>query len=410
MTGSNPSDGSSAGALSQGEFVVLMALLISLVALSIDAMLPALSEIGRDLGVAHVNDSQLVVTFLFVGLMVGQLVYGPLSDSIGRKRAIYAGLALYMSGCVLSTMAWNFEVMLAGRVLQGLGAAASRIVTIALVRDQYSGRAMARIMSLVMSIFIIVPALAPLLGQAILLVGSWRAIFGLLLTLSATGFVWFALRQPETLPPAKRKAFSLAAILRSVQEILRNRQSLGYMVCAGLVFGAFIGYLSSVAQIMQVQYALGTQFPFYFGSLALGIGAAGYTNSRLVMRFGMRRLTTIGLSVMGAASVIFFCVSFWQAGHPPLWSLMTWGMVNFFCFGMLMGNFNAMAMEPLGHIAGVGAGVVTSFTTISGVVLGTTIGQAYDGTVLPLIGGFALFGSTSLAVKLWVDSGLARDS
>lgn len=410
MSNGNSAGVRSGGALSQGEFVVMLALLISLVALSIDAMLPALSEIGRDLGVAQANDSQLVVTFLFVGLMIGQLIYGPLSDSIGRKRAIYAGLALYMSGCVLSTMAWNFEVMLAGRVLQGLGAAASRIVTIALVRDQYSGRAMARIMSLVMSVFIIVPALAPLLGQAILLVASWRAIFGMLLTLSAIGFVWFALRQPETLAPENRKPFSLAVILRSVLEILRNRQSLGYMVSAGLVFGAFIGYLSSAAQVMQVQYGLGIRFPFYFGALALGIGAAAFTNSRLVMRFGMRRLTTIALTVMGSASITFFCVSFWQAGHPPLWSLMTWGMVNFFCFGMLMGNFNAMAMEPLGHIAGVGAGVVTSFTTISGVVLGTVIGQSYDGTVLPLIGGFALFSSMSLAVKLWVDSGLTRET
>ncbi len=410
MTGANNPETPPGDRLSQREFVVLMALLISLVALSIDAMLPALSAIGSDLGVKEANDSQLVVTFLFSGLLVGQLIYGPLSDSIGRKPAIYAGLSLYLAGCVLSTFAWSFEVMLAGRVLQGLGAAASRIVTIALVRDQYSGRAMAQIMSLVTSVFIVVPALAPMLGQAILLFASWRAIFGVLLALATIALVWFAIRQPETLTHDRRKPFSLIGIFRGVAEILRNRQSFGYTVSAGFVFGAFIGYLSSASQVLQQQYGLGVKFPFYFGALALCIGLASFANSRLVVRFGMRRITTIALSVMAVSSIAFTGIAFWQAGHPPLWSLMAWGMVTFGCFGMLMGNFNALAMEPLGHIAGIGAGVVTSLTTVLGVVLGTVIGQAYDGTVLPLVGGFALFGSLSLFIKLWVESGLARDS
>jgi DHA1 family bicyclomycin/chloramphenicol resistance-like MFS transporter len=407
--GNSPATGSERS-LPLPEFIVLMATLISLVALSIDAMLPALGQIGRDLGVTDANDSQLVVTFLFMGLMVGQLIYGPLSDSIGRKPAIYAGLTLYMAGCVLSTLAWNFEAMLAGRLLQGLGVAAARIVTIALVRDQHSGRGMARIMSLVTSVFIVVPALAPILGQGILLAASWRAIFGMLLTLSGIGFVWLALRQPETLPPEHRKEFSLIVILHGIVEIVRSRQAFGYTVAAGLVFGAFVGYLSSATQVLQQQYALGVRFPFYFGSLALGIGAASYVNSRLVMRFGMRRLTTIALLVMALASIVFFAISVWQSGHPPLWWLMGWGMVTFVCLGMLFGNFNALAMEPLGHIAGIGAGVVSSFSTVGGVILGTTIGQSYDGTVLPLIGGFALLGSLSLVVKLWVEAGLAREA
>ena len=410
MTSDNSVETPPEGRLSRNEFVVLMALLISMVALSIDAMLPALAAIGSDLGVAEPNDSQLVVTFLFTGLLFGQLIYGPLSDSLGRKPAIYAGLTLFLAGCVLSTFAWSFEVMLAGRVLQGLGAAASRIVTIALIRDQYSGRAMAQIMSLVQSVFIIVPALAPLLGQGILLVASWRAIFGVLLTLASIAFVWFAWRQPETLAPERRKPFSIVVICRGVVEILRNRQSFGYTISAGLVMGAFIGYLSSASQVLQQQYALGVHFPFYFGSLALCIGMASFANSRLVIRLGMRRITSFALAMMAGSSIIFFCVAFWQAGHPPLWSLMLWGMCTFGSFGMLMGNFNALAMEPLGHIAGIGAGVVTSLTTICGVLLGTIIGQSYDGTVLPLIGGFALFGSLSLAIKLWVESGLARGS
>jgi DHA1 family bicyclomycin/chloramphenicol resistance-like MFS transporter len=390
-----------------GEFVVRMALLISLVALSIDAMLPALSEIGGELGVRRSNDSQLVVSGLFLGLAVGQLIYGPLSDSIGRKPAIYGGLVLFIIGCVLSIASWNFSVMLAGRFLQGLGAAGPRIVTIALVRDRYEGRAMARIMSLVMAVFVIVPAIAPALGQVVLLFAHWRMIFVMLLLLAVVAFVWFGLRQQETLAARLRRPLSPRAIAKGVRETLADRCALGYAVAARLIFGAFIGYLNSARQIFQELFALGEQFPFYFAALALAIGGASYLNARLVIRHGMRRLSWRALQVLSGLSVVYFGVAYALAGQPPLWTLMVWGMAAFFCMGILFGNFNAMAMESLGHIAGVAAAVVGSLTTAISLVLGTWIGQIYDGTVLPLVGGFALLGIAALSVMLRTERGRA---
>lgn len=388
-----------------GEFVVLMALLISLVALSIDAMLPALSEIGGELGVQRSNDSQLVVSGLLLGLAAGQLIYGPLSDSVGRKPAIYGGLVLFVIGCVLSIASWNFSAMLAGRFLQGLGAAGPRIVTIALVRDQYEGRAMARIMSLVMAVFIIVPAIAPALGQGVLLFAHWRMIFVILLLLALVAFIWFGLRQKETLAASLRRPLSLRGIAKGVLETLAERCALGYTLAAGLIFGAFVGYLNSAQQIFQELFALGEQFPLYFGALALAIGGASYLNARLVMRHGMRPLSWRALQVLSGLSLVYFGVAYVAAGQPPLWTLMVWGITAFFCMGILFGNFNAMAMESMGHIAGVAAAVVGSLTTVISLILGTWIGQIYDGTVLPLVGGFTVLGVGALLVMHWTERG-----
>ena len=393
------------GAPPLGEFVALMALMISLVALSIDAMLPALPAIGGDLGVAHENDAQMVVSALFLGLAVGQLVWGPVSDSVGRKPAIYAGVALFIVGCLISILAAGFPAMLTGRVLQGLGAAGPRIVIIALVRDQYEGRAMARIMSLVMAVFILIPALAPALGQGILMIAHWRAIFGLLLGLALIALAWFAVRQPETLPAARRKPFAFGRIAEALGETCANRVALGYTVAAGLIFGAFVGYLSSAQQIFQQQYGVGAQFPLYFAVLALAIGCASYLNARLVMRHGMRRLSLWALRALSLSSAGFFALAWAAGGGPPLWALMTYLMAAFFCIGILFGNFNALAMEPLGHIAGVAAAVIGSLTTFLSMLSGLWIGRAFDGTVLPLVGGFAILGIASLGVMGWTEKG-----
>jgi DHA1 family bicyclomycin/chloramphenicol resistance-like MFS transporter len=388
-----------------GEFVTLMALLISLVALSIDAMLPALPEIGRDLGVERGNDNQLIISVLFLGLAAGQLIYGPLSDSTGRKPAIYLGLVLFILGCLLSIFATSFTVMLAGRFLQGIGAGGPRIVIVALVRDCYEGRAMARIMSFVMAVFILVPALAPALGQIILIVAHWRAIFVSFLVLAVTAFAWFALRQPETLTEDRRKPFSPRGIGLAVVETCKNRIAFGYTVAAGLIFGAFIGYLASAQQIFQELYGLGRLFPVYFAVLALSIGSASYVNARLVMRFGMRFLSDRALLVLCGFSAVSFLAAFALSGQPPLWALMAYLMIAFFCIGILFGNFNSLAMQSVGHIAGVAAAVVGSLTTFISLALGTTIGQAYNGTVLPLVGGFALLGLGSLGVMRWAEAG-----
>ena len=388
--------------LRTGEFVTLMALMSSLIALSIDAMLPALPEIATDLGVQQGNRVTLIVTALFLGLAFGQALYGPLSDSFGRKPAIYLGFALFAAGTLLAITATDFDVMLLGRVLQGIGAAGPRIISIALVRDMYEGRAMARIMSLIMSVFILVPVLAPALGQAILLVAHWRMIFGLLFALAFIGAVWVGVRQPETLPPSKRQPFKLRRIGHAVLEVCTNRISFGYSLAAGCIFGAFIGYLSSAQPILQVQYGLGTLFPAYFALLAFSIGLASLVNSKLVMKYGMQRLSSWALWAVSILSVAFFAVAYAFDGHPPLWALMANMVVSFFCIGMLFGNFNALAMEPLGHIAGIGAAVVGSLMTFISLSLGTLIGQNYDGTVLPMVGGFAVYGIASLLITRWV--------
>ena len=379
--------------------------MISLVALSIDAMLPALQEIGGDLGLHRGNDAQLVVSALFLGLAVGTMIYGPISDSTGRKPAIYAGFALFILGCLLSVAATSFPVMLAGRFLQGIGAAGPRIVAIALVRDRHQGRAMARIMSMVMAVFILVPVLAPAVGQGILMVAHWRAIFAVLLALALIALVWFALRQPETLTPDRRTPFSVLQIGRAIRETCADRAAFGYTIAAGLVFGAFVGYLNSAQQIFQVQYELGAWFPLYFAVLALSIGGASWVNSRLVMRFGMCRLSGLAVTALSGVSLVFLAIAWTAAGHPPLWALMAYLMVAFFCIGILFGNFNALAMDPLGHIAGVAASVIGSLTTLISLALGTAIGQGYDGTVLPLVGGFAALGIASYTVMRWVERG-----
>lgn len=387
-----------------GEFVALMALMISLVALSIDALLPALPAIGNTLGVQRENDNQLIISVLFLGMAIGQMIYGPLSDSTGRKPAIYVGFGLFILGCLLALFASSFPMMLAGRVLQGVGAAGPRIVTVALVRDQYEGRAMARVMSFVMAVFILVPVVAPLFGQMMLLVAHWRAIFGAYLVLALIASSWFALRQPETLAPNRRTPFSLKRIALAMGEVFGNRLALGYTLAAGLIFGAFVGYLNSAQQLFQEQYGLGRLFPFYFATLALSIGSASFLNARLVMRYGMRLLSFSALVTLSGLSLLFWAIAYSLAGQPPLWALMIYFLMSFFCIGILFGNLNALAMEPLGHIAGVGAAVVGSLSTFISLLLGTLIGQSYNGTILPLVGGFALLSAASVVMMRWAES------
>jgi len=380
-------------------------MMTALTALSIDAMLPALSEIGLELGVTRANDSQLVISLLFLGIAAGQMFYGPLSDSIGRKPTIYIGFGLFGIGCLLSMLTTSFQLMLVGRVLQGLGVAAPRVVVLALVRDRYGGRTMAQVMSFVMAVFILVPVIAPSFGQVVLLVAHWRMIFAIYLLLVVVIGIWLAWRQPETLPPDRRIPFSLVRIGRAIREVFSHRPAFGYTVAIGLVSGAFIGYLNSAQQLFQVQYGLGQLFSLYFALLALSLGSASMTNARLVMRFGMRALSFRAMQSIGVLSVIFLAVAALTAGQPPLWSLTLYLLLTFFGVGLLFGNLNALAMEPLGHIAGVGAAVVGSLSTFISLLLGTFIGQSYNGTVFPLVGGFALLSITAIGVTRWIEAG-----
>ena len=392
-------------ALRAGEFVSLAGLLMALGALGIDGMLPALPAIERDLGVLRPNDVQYVVTALLLGLGLGQIVIGPLSDRIGRKPAMYASLIVFMAGCLVSVFAATFRLMITGRLLQGMGVAGPRVVTIALIRDQYEGREMARLMSFVMAVFILVPTIAPAVGQGILLLGGWRAIFAAFAATGATALLWFGLRQPETLSPAHRRPFSPRTVGRGLLEILGIRSTVGYTLARAGTFAPLIAYISSAPQIFQEAYRTGALFPLWFGILALAIGCASVVNARLVMRVGMRRLAKTAAVSIALASALIWAPALVFGGLPPFWLFMAYLFVVFGCSGVLFGNLGALAMEPLGHLAGVGAAFVGSLSIFVAVPLGTLVGQSYDGTMYAQIAAFGVFGAATFAAIRWAEEG-----
>ncbi len=394
--------------LSLVEFVPLMALATAIDALSIDAMLPALPDIGRDLGVTETTSLQLVIQLMFAGFAVGQLIGGPIADSFGRKAAFYLGLSVYLSGTLLAMLAPSYPLFLTGRVLQGLGASIPLIVLAALVRDQYEGAPMARIMSLIGGVFITVPILAPLLGQGILLIGHWRLIFVMFLVLAVLVTIWFGIRQPETLPREKRTPLRLSNYLGAFGEALTHRVATSFMVAEGFVFGAFLPYLASAQHIFQDIYGQGAAFVFFFSSNAAALGVAFFANSALVMRFGMQRLTggaMLGVVVL-AIGMLVLCLAL--GGQPPLALFSAYLMATFLGVGFVFGNLNALAMEPLGHIAGVGAAVLGTVSTVIGIAVGMLIGQAIEGTVLPLVIGFGACFAIAFLIMLWAERGRER--
>jgi MFS transporter, DHA1 family, multidrug resistance protein len=386
------------------EFVLIISLMMALTALSIDAMMPALPQIASELSVQSANDRQLIISIFFLGMALGQLFFGPLSDKTGRKPTVYIGYAVYIAGSLLSIFALSFPMMLAGRLLQGIGISAPRAVTMALVRDLYAGRMMARVMSFVMTVFILAPMLAPSLGQLIMGFSSWRGIFVGFVVIALVTLIWFATRMPETLAPERRAPFTLRRMVEATTVIIKNRTAFGYTVSAGLVGGAFLGYLNSAQQIFQEQYALGTFFPIVFGIISLAIGLASFLNARLVMRFGMRYLVQWPLRVILGLAIVALAVFQLTAGQPPLWLMMAYLMLTFFFIGILFGNQNALAMEPLGHMAGIGSAVVGSLATLIQMPLGTIIGQNYNGTVFPLVIGIAVLTGLSIFVVRWAES------
>ena len=387
--------------LSYTEFVTLLAFMVSIVAMATDVMLPALQEMGNDLGVTDPNDAQLVVTSLFVGFAVGQFLAGPLSDRYGRRPIIIGGYVVFVVGCGLSLIADSLDVMLAGRVLQGVGAAAPRVVSISLIRDGYEGRAMAKVMSVIMSVFILVPALAPSIGQGVMVFGGWPATFVLLLLMAVTACLWFGLRQPETLAPENQRPLTLSVLASGCAEAMRNPVVIGFTAATGCVFGAFLSYLSSAQQIFEQTFGVGDDFPLYFAAAALSIGAASVLNSLLVMRYGMRLLSTLALSGLVTLSAMFLILLLVTNQTPVVWQFMAWIMPSFFCVGLLFGNLNALAMEPLGHMAGLGSALVGSVSTVMSIPAGWLIGNLYDGTVIPMVSGFMCLGAAALVIVLW---------
>lgn len=381
------------------EFIVLMAVMMSIVAISIDAMLPALGFIGKDLQVANPNHVQYLIGGIFAGMAVGELISGPLSDALGRKKILYFGIGFYLLGALICYFAPSLDVLIAGRIIQGFGIAGPYISAVSIVRDKYKGREMARVMSIVMTIFILVPAIAPSLGQAILLYTSWRGIFFFYILYGAIAAIWIYFRLEETLPPERRIPFNVRNILNGLKEILRSRCTVSYTIAMGLCFGAFMGYLNSSQQVFQDQFGAGKMFTVYFGGLALLLGVASLLNSQLVERMGMRLLCSIGFAAVVVVSLFFLGVH--GVAEVELWMFLAYSGVMFFCMGLLFGNLHALAMEPMGHIAGIAAAVIGSSTSIMSSAIGGVIGQFYNGTLIPMIIGFTVVGGVSWVIMLY---------
>ena len=391
--------------LSLVEFSALCAFMIALVAMSIDIVLPGLGQMGQDLGAPSANAAQNILTALFIGLAIGQIIFGPISDSTGRKAAIYVGTVLFLGGCLLSYFAKSFEMMLAGRFLQGFGAAGPRIIIMAVIRDQYEGRAMARITSIIMGFFILVPMIAPSLGQLLMLKWSWHILFAFLFIFAILVTAWFSMRQPETLPQERRRPFTAASIGKGLWEVVKTRVSFGYTIAAGLIFGAFNCYLISSQQIFADIFDIHETYALYFGGLAIPIAIAGFLNSVLVMRFGMRSLCRLALYISAGLSGMFLLAAFLNGGVLPLSAFLIWAVVSFFTMGLMFGNVNAIAMEPLGHLAGIGAAVIGSLSTLMSGIIGWYVGSKYDETLIPLIGGFSVLAALSLITIYIADKG-----
>jgi DHA1 family bicyclomycin/chloramphenicol resistance-like MFS transporter len=386
---------------SLAEFIILIALMISLVAMTTDVMLAALGIIATDLGHADPAEGHLIISVLFLGFAVGQLLAGPLSDSYGRRPVIHLGYLVFCIGTLMCLLSANFETMLVGRALQGLGMSGPRIVSVAIVRDGYSGRQMARIMSFVMAVFIIVPAIAPSVGQVLIALSGWRATFAMLLVMAGVAWIWFSLRQAETLPLEKRRPLSVRNILGGVGIIIRTPAAIGYTICAGMIFGPFIAYLSLAQQMFGEAYEKGATFTLWFAAGALSIGVAAVVNSALVERLGMRFLSNLALVGVVLGGGGFAMLSLAAGGVPPFAIFMGWLVFNFFCMGLLMGNLNALAMEPLGDMAGLGAAVVGGLSTAIAIPIATLISVNYEGGVTGLAAGFALAAALCLLVGLF---------
>ena len=373
------------------EFVALMAVLTSLVALSIDAMLPALTQIGQALNADTPHDAHLIVSVFFAGMAIGQLFFGPYSDARGRREAILLGISIFAVGTVICMMSDDMTTMLIGRVIQAFGVSGPRVATIAIIRDLYVGDNMARVMSFIMMVFILVPMLAPLVGQAVLIFFEWRHIFTLFLIVSISTGAWFLSRQPETLPAGRRRTFAWKHFFHSSRFILTHGAVMGYTLAMGCIFGSFLGYLSASQTIFQEYYDTGTLFPLVFACLAFSIGLASFFNGTMVMRIGMKKLVRIALVGVIAFSIVYNIEMLIYSGLPPLKMLIATMFVGFFFVGILFGNLNSLAMQPLGNMAGLGAAIIGSLSSLFAVPIALFIDSFLSGNLYPVAIGFLVF-------------------
>ena len=376
------------------EFVTLMAALMAMTALSIDAMLPALPAIGQDLGVSRANDWQWVIAAFMFGFGAGQLVHGPLADRFGRRPVLLSSLALGVALNLLAALAPTYALLIGARVAAGLATASSRVLTVSIVRDRVAGDQMARTMSLISIVFMVVPIAAPNLGQLILLIGDWRWIFGLLASAGLLLLIWTGARLPETLDPAYRLPLSFARIAKSFRFVLTHRLSVGYTAASMLLQGGLMGFLLSVQQILDVEFRAAHLFGLVFAAMAGPMALASLYNSRLVVRLGARTVShrAMLLYVLIAATHLAIALS----GNETLVSFVVLQAAMMSCFSLAGANFAAIAMQEMGHLAGTASSVQAFLQTVGGTVIGAVIGQAFDGTTVPLYTGFTLCGIGAL--------------
>ncbi|MFM1877799.1 MAG: hypothetical protein RLZZ241_665 [Bacteroidota bacterium] len=370
---------------------------MSIVALSLDALLPALDIIGLAVGNTDAASNQLLITLFFLGMGTGPLIFGPLSDSIGRKPVVYIGFGLFIVSSVLCIQAISLPWMIAGRMLQGASLSAPRTVSIAMIRDRFSGDYMARVMSFVTVVFLLVPIIAPAVGKIMLDLWDWKAIFYLQILIGLLVCIWFWRRQPETLHLRNRTSFRAIAIFKGFKAVLNYRLTMLFTLIWGLVTGSFLVYLSTSQQIFEYQYGLKESFPILFAGLAITIGTATFLNGSMVLKFGMRKLITWALFAFTGIPLAYTLL-FMNQANPHIGILMIFLGLQFFATGFLFGNLRSMAMEPLGHIAGVGAAITGFLATAMSVPISAWIGHFVTSSALPLFLGFLICGLLSLVL------------
>ncbi|WP_338426850.1 multidrug effflux MFS transporter [Sphingopyxis kveilinensis] len=397
-----PTDSSQRSLPGDREMVVMMAMVMALNALAIDSMLPALPAIGEGLGVGVANDRQYVISVYLFGIGFGSLIYGPLSDRFGRKGVLVPALFAYLAlsiGCGLAT---SFEILLALRFIHGLVSAALGVIVVAVIRDLFAGDAMAKRLSLIFLVFMIVPIIAPTLGAGVAAVAGWRAIFIVLAAMSIVMLVWLR-RLPETLDPADVRPLDLKTMAAGWATVTRHRRAAGYMIASGTMQGALYGYLNSSEQIIGEVFNARSLFPLIFACVAVGIAIANFSNAAIVERFGARRVSQSAVFAFMATSILQIVAAL--SGAETLWMFTLLMMVNVGLVGFIGSNFGSIAMEDFGHMAGVASSYQSFAKTLLAATVGAIIGQQYDGTTLPIAYAFLICAIVGLALVLWAERG-----
>ena len=389
--------------LSRPEFIALMAALMALNALAIDVMLPALPYMGEALGIPNENERQFVVTSYMLGMGIAVLAFGPLTDRFGRRAPLLVGVGIYVVAAIVAAFAPSFAILLALRFIQGMGAASVRVIATAVVRDRYSGREMAEVMSLTFMVFMAIPIIAPGVGQVLLLTGPWQSIFIFMGLLALAFWLWTYFRLPETLPVDKRRPLSLAGVVDGFRIVFTNRVAISYGLAGMFLFGALFGFITSAQQIYVDIYGLGVWFPAAFAAMAGLMAVSSFTNSRVVRRLGMRRLSHGAMLTFTGVSAIW--LAFALSGFLPLWLFFGLLCIIMFSFGWSASNMNSLSMEPLGAVAGTAASVFGFIQTVGGALIGSFVGQLFNGTTIPVAAGYFSMGAVSLVFILIAERG-----